>query len=121
MLLGSTGKIRFFIYSKPTDMRKSHNGLCGIVINAMQSTPTSGDVFIFINKRQTHIKLLYWDRTGFVIFYKRLESGTFELPESSATHVEIAQDALMMILEGISLTKVKKRKRFQIHPDLLPS
>lgn len=112
MLLGSTGKIRFFLYCKPTDMRKNHDGLCGLVINSLHSAPTSGDIFIFINHRQTHIKLLYWDRTGFVIYYKRLESGTFELPTTTSEHVEIAREDLMMILEGISLKKAEKRKRF---------
>ncbi len=111
MFLGSSSKVRYFIYRKSTDMRKGHNGLCGLVINSLGGTPTSGDVFIFINKRRTHIKLLYWDRTGFVIYYKRLEQGTFEIPESNIDHMEIAREDLLMILEGISLKDAKKRKR----------
>ncbi len=111
MFIGSTSKVRYFIYRKSTDMRKSHNGLSGLVINSLGGNPTSGDVFIFINKRRTHIKLLYWDRTGFVIYYKRLEQGTFEIPESNNDHMEIAREDLLMILEGISLKDVKKRKR----------
>jgi transposase len=86
--------------------------LCGLVINELKGNPQSGDVFIFINKPQTHIKLLFWDKTGFVIYYKRLEVGTFELPDSKASHIEIAREDLMMILEGISLKKAKKRKRY---------
>lgn len=111
-MFGYTGNLRFYLYKLPTDMRKGHDGLCGLVINELQSNPHTGDVFIFINKRQTHIKLLYWDRTGFVIYYKRLESGTFELPDCKTNQIEIAREDLMMILEGISLKKAIKRKRF---------
>lgn len=94
-------------------MRKGHDGLCGLVISQLKGIPTSGDVFIFLNRRQTHIKLLFWDKTGFVIYYKRLEAGTFEIPDSDANHLEIAREDLMMILEGISLKNIKKRKRFK--------
>jgi transposase len=61
-------------------MRKSFDGLCGLVINQLGQNPMTGDVFIFMNRRRSLIKLLVWDQTGFVIYYKRLEKGTFELP-----------------------------------------
>lgn len=111
-MFGFTGNLRFFLYRIATDMRKGHDGLCGLVINELGCTPDSGDIFIFINRRQTHIKLLYWDKTGFVIYHKRLESGTFELPDSSADHLEVAREDLMMILEGVCLKKARKRKRY---------
>jgi len=63
---------RFYLYRKPTDMRKSFNGLCGVVTNSLGRQPTSGDVFVFLNRRRTHIKLLAWDRNGFVISGDRL-------------------------------------------------
>ena len=71
---------RYWLYRKPTDMRKSFDGLCGLVASGMKRDPLSGEVFVFINRRRTHIKLLVWDRSGFVLYYKRLEEGTFEIP-----------------------------------------
>ncbi len=71
---------RFHYYREPTDMRKGFDGLCGLVRSGMKRDPLSGDVFVFINRRRTHAKFLVWDRSGWVVYYKRLESGTFELP-----------------------------------------
>lgn len=104
------GGRRYFLWRGPTDMRKSFNGLCGIVRNQMQSDLLSGDLFIFINRRRDRIKLLGWDRTGFVIWYKRLEEGTFELPKGASSI--LSQSQLMLILEGIELASVKQRKRY---------
>jgi transposase len=69
------------MYSQPTDMRKSFDGLSGLVVSQLEQNPMSGDVFIFVNKPRNRIKLLRWEHDGFVLFYKRLEKGTFELPE----------------------------------------
>ncbi|WP_159634659.1 IS66 family insertion sequence element accessory protein TnpB [Sphingobacterium composti Ten et al. 2007 non Yoo et al. 2007] len=67
-----------FIYKDGhCDMRKSFDGLCGLIISVMQRQPTSGEVFVFLNRSRTHIKLLHWEHGGFVLYYKRLESGTF--------------------------------------------
>lgn len=90
-------------------MRKSFDGLSGLVRSQMGRDPLSGDVFIFLNRRRTHIKLLVWDRSGFVLYYKRLEEGTFELPASEAP----SWDQLVMMLEGVSMKKVRYRKRYQ--------
>jgi len=96
-------------------MRKSFDGLCGLVINHLGQNPMTGDVFIFMNRRRSLIKLLVWDQTGFVIYYKRLEKGTFELPsfEEGKNSVKITRRTLMLILEGISLKDIKTRKRYQ--------
>ena len=91
-------------------MRKSFNGLSAIVRNEMKGQLMSGDIFIFLNRRRDSIKLLCWDRTGFVIWYKRLEQGTFELPQGGT--VEISEAQLLLILEGIELGSVKHRKRY---------
>jgi transposase len=109
---------RFFLYRGPTDMRRSFAGLSGIVINELQNPLTSGDVFIFINKLRNSIKLLVWDRNGFVIYYKRLEEGTFEMPSGTGEEKSIAikWDELVMMLEGISLKSVKRRKRYASPP-----
>ena len=75
---------------------------------AMKRDPLSGDVFVFINRRRTHIKLLVWDRNGFVIFHKRLEKGTFEIPATGTP----SWQQLVLILEGISPKSVRYRKRY---------
>jgi transposase len=93
-------------------MRKGFDGLSGLVRDELGSDPLSGDVFIFVNRKRNRMKLLVWDRSGFVVWYKRLESGTFELPESEGKSYVLSWDKLVMILEGIVLNSVVKRKRF---------
>lgn len=118
MLYGVSTTARYYLYTRPTDMRKSFDGLCGLVINHLGQNPMTGDVFIFMNRRRTLIKLLVWDQTGFVIYYKRLEKGTFELPsfEEGSSSVKITRRTLMLILEGISLENIKTRKRYSRQP-----
>ena len=99
---------RYFLYRDPADMRKSFDGLCGLVTAGLKRDPLSGEVFVFINRRRTHIKLLVWDRSGFVLYYKRLEQGTFEIP---ATGV-LSWHQLVLMLEGISLESAQYRKRY---------
>lgn len=101
---------RYFLCRSATDMRKSFNGLGAIVRNRMKGKLMGGDIFIFVNRRRNRLKLLVWDRTGFVIWYKRLEEGTFELPGGDSD--EVGQAQLVMILEGIDLGSVKQRKRY---------
>ncbi len=114
MLYGLSGHIRYYLYAPTTDLRKGFDGLSGIVRNHLLRDPLSGDAFIFINRRRNLLKLLVWDQTGFVIYYKRLESGTFELPrrKNGSKSIVVRREELVMILEGISLEKVKRRKRF---------
>lgn len=97
-------------------MRKSFNGLSGLVRGSLGSDPLSGDVFIFLNRRRDKIKLLVWDRTGFLIFYKSLERGTFELPSfaQGATSCVLSWDNLLFILEGVALKSVRRRKRYRL-------
>ena len=99
---------RYFLYRDAADMRKSFDGLCGLVTAGLKRDPLSGDVFVFINRRRTHIKLLVWDRNGFVIYYKRLEKGSFEIPASGTPNWH----QLVLMLEGISLKSVRYRKRY---------
>lgn len=114
MLFGLTGQTRMFLFAGPADMRKGFDGLSGLVINKLKQDPLSGDIFIFINRQRTLIKLLVWDQTGFAIWHKRLEQGTFEMPsiDSTSSSVEINRQKLMLILEGISLKNIHIRKRF---------
>ncbi len=105
---------RYFLYSEPTDMRKGFNGLCGLINDRLKQNAMSGDVYIFMNRQRNRIKLLRWEPGGFVLFYKRLEKGTFELPQSQNAGLSRRLDygELAMIITGISLKYATKRKRF---------
>ena len=116
-MLGFAFSEKIYLYSMPTDMRKSFNGLSGIVINQLQKDPVRDGMFIFINKRRDRLKVLVWDRHGFWLLYKRLEAGRFQLPlspDAQEPAVTLAYDQLMMILEGIDLRWARHRKRFTL-------
>jgi transposase len=100
-------------------MRKSFDGLSGIITNARLGKPTSGDVYVFVNRCRDRMKLLVWDRTGFWLFYKRLEKGTFQIPPHAAQQpaIELSYDVLMMLVEGIDITSIKRRPRYQQHAE----
>jgi len=96
-------------------MRKSFDGLCGMVTTQMKLSSLSGAVFIFMNRRRSQVKLLLWEGDGFSIYYKRLEKGTFELPSTGSTSTTVSLDArqLQFILQGVSLRKIVYRARLQ--------
>ena len=105
----------YYIFSKPTDMRKSFDGLSGLVLKYYKARLFTGDIFVFINRRRNCIKLLCWQSSGFAIYYKRLEKGTFEIPHSmdKSEHIKIGWQELMLLLEGIELKSIKYRKRYK--------
>ncbi|MBC6994838.1 IS66 family insertion sequence element accessory protein TnpB [Neolewinella lacunae] len=111
-MLSFSSQQRYFIYRGETDMRKGFNGLSGLVRNHISHDLLSGDVFIFLNKRRDRIKLLVWDRNGFVVWYKVLEQGTFELPAANNTSLEMSWTDIYLLLEGIEIKSVKRRKRY---------
>ena len=104
---------QYYLYDRPTDMRKSFNTLGTIVKHEMLLPLTSGAGFIFINRRKTHIKMLMWEGDGFSLYFKRLEQGTYEHPTNLESHV-INHEKLMLVLQGIETEKIKKRKRFSL-------
>ena len=94
-------------------MRRGFDSLCGIIENELGQNALSGDVFIFVNRWRTHIKLLSWERDGFGLYYKRLEKGTYELPVFNEKNgLDISTQQLILMLHGISLKQVKYRKRY---------
>lgn len=107
---------RYYLYRGFVDMRKSFDSLSGLVTNELGRQATSGEVYIFVNRRRDQVKLLVWDRSGFVIYYKRLEKGTFEMPRVEEAEKEKAKSVawaeLLLILEGISLSSARWRKRY---------
>lgn len=112
-MLSFSSRQRYFLYRGITDMRKGFNGLSGLVRDHIHHDLLSGDVFIFLNKRRDRIKLLVWDRDGFVVWYKVLERGTFELPLSETDTLELVWTDLQLLLEGIEIKSVIRRKRYQ--------
>jgi transposase len=109
-----TSSFRYYLYRDPTDMRKSFDGLSGLIQGQLHRNPTSGEVFIFINRRRNKVKLLRWEQGGFILYYKRLETGTLELPsfEEGALSCQMSWATLMLMVEGISIEKSKQRRRY---------
>jgi transposase len=115
-MLSLPPSVRLFVARDPCDMRKSFDGLAGIVRNVMRDDPLSGHLYVFFNRRGDRAKILWWDRTGFFLLAKRLEKGRFTLPEptadASGTTMRITAPELMLILEGIDLRSAKRRPRY---------
>lgn len=103
------GQVRVFLYGAPCDMRKSFNGLIALTQNAMGRDPLSGHLFVFVNRRGNYLKSLYFDRSGFCIWAKRLERGTFVSNWEKIKGREMDYTQLKMMLEGIEKKRQKKR------------
>ena len=112
-MLALTAATRIYLYRPPCDMRKSFDGLCGLIRTEMNADPLSGSLFVLCNRRLNMVRLLYWDRDGFAIWYKRLEKGTFNLPRILAQKGRIDRLELSLLLEGVVPKKVKKRYIFE--------
>jgi len=105
---------RFHLYSQATDMRKSFDGLAGVVQNTLGNNPLNGDVFIFISRRRDKIKLLHWQGISFTLYYKRLEEGTFEVPtyDPRAGSITLSYAQMVMLVDGLTIKNIEKRKRY---------
>ena len=112
-LLAPLGQTKIYLYAKHVDMRKSFDGLHALVQSEFRRDVRLGDLFLFLNRRLDRIKLMYWDRDGLMIVYKRLERGTFQKPPCppDADHVLMDATDLALLLSGIELTSVKRRRR----------
>ena len=106
--------VRVFVYTQPTDMRRSFDRLAAMTREILCQDPLSGHLFVFVNRRADRMKVLFWDRSGFCLYYKRLEQGVFHLPSSDALCLEMDTMRLSLILEGLDLTRTIRRKRFAI-------
>jgi transposase len=120
-MIGSIGGLKIFLCTEPTDMRRSFDGLSGMVQSIMKLDPLSGHLFVFRNRSRDSIKILYWDRDGLALWYKRLEKGTFQFPTdstnsrtSATASAEISESDLNLLLSGIDLQSVKRRKRYSL-------
>lgn len=107
--------VRVYVAAEPVDIRKSFDGLSAAVREVLRQEPLSGHLFVFRNRRGDRLKILFWDRNGWALFYKRLERGTFQLPSEvprDAVHVEMEAAELALMLEGIDLRGARRRPRW---------
>lgn len=106
---------RIWMASEATDMRCGFDRLAERVKAVIGKDPQSGHLFVFRSRRGDRLKILVWDRDGFVLWYKRLETGVFKMPrvEQGARSVELRASELAMILEGIDVAKLKRVPRYQ--------
>ena len=104
--------VRIFVSTQPADMRRSFDGLAAMTVDVIGQDPLSGHLFVFRNKRGDRVKILYWDRSGYCLWYKRLEAGVFRFPSAAGGSVEVQASDLALLLEGIDLAGASRRKRF---------
>jgi transposase len=120
MLPQLSAAVRVFLCTRPTDLRKGFDGLSGLVQECFGQDVLTGHLFLFLNRRRDRIKILYFDRDGLAIWYKRLEVGTFQNPvptpgaaqRSGVAGIELSVTDLALILGGIDLTTARRRKRY---------
>jgi transposase len=120
-MLSLTTSTRIFLATEPTDMRKGFDGLFALVENVIREDPFSGHLFVFRNRRRDRLKILWWDRDGLAIWYKRLEKGSFQFPTDVVADVgddkpprcEMRAEEFAMLLSGIELEGLRRRKRYQ--------
>jgi transposase len=107
--------VRIFLCTQPADMRRSFDGLAQLVREFLGADPLSGHLFVFRSKRGDRLKMLYWLGDGLAIWYRRLEEGTFRFPAAPAEGygIEIRAADLAMLLDGVDLASVKRRKRYR--------
>lgn len=118
-MLTLPASVRIYVAAGPVDLRRGFDGLAAISRSVLRVDPMSGHLVVFLNRRRNRIKLLVWDRTGFLLVYKRLARGTFEIPMSprlGEEHVEIDAGELGLMLEGIDLREARRRLRWHRLP-----
>lgn len=94
-------------------MRKSFDSLAALTSQTLHQNPLSGHLFVFFNRPRNRAKILFWDRTGYCLYYKRLEAGTFSVPDGPAS---LSMPELVLILEGIELAGARRKERFSFIP-----
>lgn len=114
MLFSFPPSVKIFICTVPADMRKAFDGLAAMTTEIIGDDPLSGKFFVFCNRRRDRMKILYWDRSGYCLWYKRLEEGCFRIPgDETLMRVEVEASELYLLLEGIELAGAKRSKRYQ--------
>lgn len=113
-MLSIPANVSVYLCTKATDMRKGFDGLHTLVVQVFKRDPVDGHLFLFVNRRGDRLKMLWWDRDGMALFYKRLEAGTYQLPvvADDSEGVEIDATDLAILLNGIDVQSAKRRKRY---------
>lgn len=106
--------VRVFLCHQPTDMRRSFDTLSGMVREFLGGDPLSGHFYVFRSRRGDRVKVLYFDRTGFCLWYKRLEEGTFTFPKGEGRSIEVGAAELGLLLEGIDLAGATRQRRYRL-------
>ena len=112
-----TGELNVWLYESPVDMRKSINGLSFVVAERLGKNPTeSNEVFVFYNRNADKLKVLYWNRNGFCLFYKRLEKGRFQIPKNHSSYM-ITVEELKWLLDGLDISRLKlaPKLKYTVH------
>ena len=106
--------VRIYLCVQPADMRRGFDTLAAAVKEFLRHDPFSGNLFLFVSRGKDRMKILYWEKDGFCLWYKRLEEGTFKLPapQDAPVSVELKATELAMLLEGIDLKSIKRSRRF---------
>ena len=114
-MFGLSDNVRYFLCRHPVNMRKGIDSLFNLVISESTLAPMTGDVFVFFSKNRQSVKLLKWDRDGFLLYHKRLERGTFEMPRKNAEtgYYELPWETFSFIMSDVSLESVQFRKRYR--------
>jgi transposase len=113
-VLSLPSTVRIFLAVEPADMRKGFDGLSQLVRDVIAQDPLSGHFFVFRNRRRDRVKILYWDRDGFALWYKRLEKGVFRFPEAQNGRIEVTPAEMAAVLEGIDLSRARRLPRFAL-------
>jgi len=115
-MLSWPGSVRIFVATDTLDMRCGFDRLAYHVQAILNQDPLSGHLFVFFSRWGDRVKILFWDRSGFCLYYKRLERGVFHRPgsEPNQRHRELPVPELMLILEGLDLSNAKRRRRFSV-------
>lgn len=115
-MLSFSGSLKIFVALQPCDMRKSFNGLHGLVTEHLKEDPRTGALYVFTNKRHSRLKILYWDGTGLWVLTKRLEAGTFSWPrdiQPGRTKLQLTAEALALLTDGIDLRGANMRPWYE--------
>jgi len=117
-MLSLPRSVRIYLASERVDLRRGHDGLCALVRTALGFDPYLGHLFVFLGRRMDRCKILFWDRGGFVVYYKRLEKGRFRLPRPTPEGETVTMDSteLMMLLDGIDVRYVRRPTLWEPKP-----
>jgi transposase len=113
-MLSLSPAVRIFVATAPTNMHLSFDRLAALARDVIQQDPLSGHLFVFRNRLGDRVKILVWDRSGFCLWYKRLEKGVFHFPVAPAPHLELDAAELLLLLDGIDLAPARRRARFTL-------